>query len=279
MKINGIIISHPEKIMYPEAGITKARVAEYYNYIASYLLPYIKNRPLSLLQYPAGITKVGFFHKHAAKHYPSFIQRFDIPTAHHGNIEMIGLSSTQGLIYIAGQNTIELHMALACVNKIKTPDQIIIDLDPSDNDFEKIRQVALITKDVINKHNFACFVKTTGSRGLHIHIPLQPTHEFSVVKPIAKQLAQEIQELCPHLATLEMRKNKRDNRVFIDYLRNDFSATAVAPYSLRANKWAGVATPLHWDEVKNDKGLNAYKYNINNIAKRLESITNPWQDF
>lgn len=279
MDINGVEITHPEKILYPELKITKEQVAQYYNFIADYMMPYIKNRPLSLLQFPHGVSGEGFFHKHAASHYPDYIKRFDIPTSHHGIIEMIGVTNAKGLIYIAAQNTIELHIGLATVKKIKCPDQIILDLDPSDNDFGKVREVALITKQIIDEHDFPSYVKTSGSRGLHIHIPLTPKRDFKSIKPITKQLAQLIHEKIPDLTTIEMRKIKRGNKVFIDYLRNDFSATAIAPYSLRANKWAGVATPITWEEVAQDKKLVAYKYNIKNIRERVTKTPDPWADF
>jgi bifunctional non-homologous end joining protein LigD len=278
MEISGVDITHPEKILYPKLEITKEDVAQYYNFIADYMIPYIKNRPLSLLQFPHGISKEGFFHKHAAKHYPSYIKRFDVPTSHHGIIEMIGITDAKGLVYMSTQNTIEIHTGLATIKKIKYPDQIILDLDPSDNDFEKVREVALMTKQIIDSYNFPSYVKTTGSRGLHIHIPLKPQRDFATIKPITKQLAQLIHDALPDLTTIEMRKIKRGNKVFIDYLRNDFSATAIAPYSLRANEWAGIATPITWEEVAKDKKLVAYKYNINNIRERVTKTLNPWAE-
>lgn len=278
MEIVGVTITHPDKIMYPEAGITKGEVAEYYHYIAKHMLPLIKNRPLSLKHFPSGVAQDGFFHKHASQHYPKYIQRFAIPTAHHGVIDMIGVTSAAGLVYIAGQNTIEIHMSLARINNLRNPDQIIIDFDPSDDDFEKVRTLVLATKEILDAHGLDSFVKTTGSRGLHVHIPLKPKNDFATIKDTAKQLAAHIVSEYPKLATIEHRKNKRGKKVFIDYLRNDYSATAIAPYSLRANKWAGIATPISWAEVE-DKSLQPYTYNLQNIRQRLESTDDPWIDF
>jgi bifunctional non-homologous end joining protein LigD len=277
MEIAKVNIAHPEKILYPELAVDKAEVAAYYNFIAVHMLPYIKNRPLSLRQYPHGIDKPGFFHKHSANFYPRCIQRFIIPTSHHGDIEMVGVATAEGLVYLSVQNTIEFHMSLAHVNNIKKPDQIILDFDPSDDDFEKVRTLALQTKEILDQQGLISFVKTTGSRGLHVHIPLKPQKEYVQIKPIAKQLAEYLQQQCPDIATVEHRKIKRGNKVFIDYLRNDYSATAVAPYSLRANKWAGIATPVSWDEVR-DKKLQPYTYNIKNIQQRVKTA-NPWRDF
>jgi bifunctional non-homologous end joining protein LigD len=278
MLIEKVEISHPEKIMIPDLNVTKQEIAEYYAFIAENMLPYIKNRALSLKQYPAGISREGFFHKHAAEFYPEYIKRFTFPTPVHGNIEMVGVDSARGLVYLAGQNTIELHMALATMRTVNKPDQIIFDLDPSDNDFSKVRTVALIIKEILDQHKLKSLLKTTGSRGLHIHIPLKPKLEYDEVKPITKQLAAYVQEQCPEIATIEHRKAKRGTRVFIDYLRNDYTATAVAPYSLRANKWGGIATPISWDELKNNNDLTPYKYNIRNIEQRIKTTKNPWLD-
>jgi len=279
MEIDKVNISHPEKIMYPSLKITKADIAEYYSFIADWMIPRIKERPLSLKQYPGGIDGTGFFHKHAADFYPSFIKRFEFTTGHHGTFKMVGVKNAKGLVYLAAQNTIEIHMALAKMRKIRCPDQIILDFDPSEEDFSKVREVALIAKEILDQNNMHSFVKTTGSRGLHIHIPLKPKHDYATIKPITKQLAEHIHKQCPDLTTLEFYKKKRGNKIFIDYLRNDYVATAIAPYSLRPNKWAGIATPITWDEVRNDKKLLPYTYNIKNIRARVESVPDPWADF
>lgn len=277
MRIATVDITHPEKIMYPKLKVTKQDVAEYYAFIAKLMVPLIKNRPLSLKQYPDNIAHEGYFHKHVAAYYPEYIQRLDFPSNHHGTVVMVGITNAKGLVYLAGQNTIEFHMALATVKKINCPDQIILDLDPSDNDFAKVRKVALITRDILDAQGFQSFVKTSGSRGLHIHIPIQVKADYAQVKASVKQLAEYIQTQCPDLTTTEFRKNKRGNKIFLDYLRNDHSATAIAPYSLRANEWAGIATPISWDEVQNNKKLTPYIYNINNIRERIAATPNPWQ--
>ncbi len=279
MEVAKVQISHPEKIMYSGINVTKAEVAEYYNFISELMLPRIKDRPLSLKQYPGGIDKEGFFHKHAADFYPKYIKRFMFPTSHHGTVEMVGVMNASGLVYLAAQNTIEFHIALSTMKNIRCPDQMILDFDPSDDDFSKVRTLALLAKDILDQNGLHSFVKTTGSRGLHVHIPLKPKQEYEAVKDLAKQFAVHIQQQCPELATVEFRKNKRGTKVFIDYLRNDYSATAIAPYSLRPNKWAGIATPISWEELQTNKKLTPYTYNINNIRQRVKNTPNPWSDF
>ncbi len=140
-----------------------------------------------------------------------------------------------------------------------------------------MRALALLTRDMLAERNMECFVKTTGGRGVHVHIPIKKGKTYDLIKPIAKEFAEQLVMQAPDIATTEMRKNKRGNKVFIDYLRNDYGMTAVAPYSLRANQAAGVATPIHWDELKK-KALHAQSFTIHNIQKRINSFKDPWKD-
>jgi bifunctional non-homologous end joining protein LigD len=169
-------------------------------------------------------------------------------------------------------------MGLSRSEALEKPDQIIFDLDPSDDDFEKIRTTAFALKTLLDEQDIPSFVKTTGSRGLHIHIPLQVEKAFKEVKAIAEQIARELQKQNPELTTLEHRKDKRGNKVFIDYLRNEYGMTAIAPYSLRALKGAPVATPIDWDELK-IPSLGPQTYTLSNIFRRLGQKTDPWKDF
>lgn len=280
MEIAGVEIPHPDKILYPDANITKQNIAEYYALIAKFMLPHIKERPLTLKQYPEGINKPGFFHKHVPAYFPKSIPIYTIPMHKEGatKISMVGAKTPQDLVYLAGQNTIELHMGLSRIKHIDKPDQIILDFDPSDEDFEKVRKVALITKDILDSQKLESFVKTTGSRGVHIHIPFKPQQKYPEVKKIAKDLAVYINSQCPDLTTVELRKNKRSNKVFIDYLRNDYAMTAVAAYSLRPNKNAGIATPITWEEL-GKKSLQPQSFTIKNIQKRLKNFKDPWAKF
>lgn len=279
MDIAGITITHPDKILYPQAKITKADLAEYYAFIAEFMLPHIKNRPLSLKQFPTGITHPGFFHKHAAGFYPTHIPVFEVDTHKDGgHMQMVGVNTQRDLVYFAGQNAIEFHMPTSKIKSIEKPDQIILDFDPSDDDFEKVRTLALASRELLAAKKMQCFVKTTGGRGLHVHIPIKPEHTFEKIKPISKEIASYIQTQYPDIATIELRKNKRGNRVFIDYLRNDYAMTAVAAYSLRPNPAAGVATPIHWEELQR-KSLHAQSFTIKNIRKRMQNFDDPWADF
>lgn len=277
---SGIDISNPGKILFPKSGFSKEDVVDFYTRIADHLIPHIQGRAITLKRYTEGIGKKGFFNKHAPEYFPDFIERVSIPMHSEPGrkMEMITVDEVDDLIYLAGQDVIELHMSLSRVTDPDIPDQVIFDLDPSDDDFEKVRRAALALKELLDEKKIRSFVNTTGSRGVHIHIPIKPDHSFDEVKPVVKQLAEELHEKVPELTTLEHRKNKRGNKVFIDYLRNDHGMTAIAPYSLRAIEGAPVATPIDWDEL-NDPDLGPQSYTLENIFRRLGQKTDPWEDF
>ncbi|ETO92577.1 Putative DNA ligase-like protein Rv0938/MT0965 [Legionella longbeachae] len=280
MEIHEVEISHPDKILFSEDHFLKKDIAEYYCRIAPYILPWIEGRPITLKRYPDGIEHEGFFNKHVPDYFPDFIQRLQVPMETEGglNMNMVGVNEARDLVYLAGQNTIELHVALAKMQDVKKPDQIIFDLDPADNDFEKVRAVALELKDLLDFMEVSSFVKTSGSKGVHIHVPIKVCGSFKEIKIIARKLAEKLHERCLDLTTLEQRKKKRGRKVFIDYLRNDYAMTAVAPYSLRALRHAPIATPIEWEELA-DKALGPQSYHLKNIFRRLAKKQNSWKNF
>lgn len=280
MNAKEIDISHPDKVLFPNSGISKQDVAGYYEKIADHLLPPVRQRPLTFKAYPEGISEDGFFRKNAPGHFPDFIERIEVPIRRKegDSTLMASAGQTADLVYFAGQNVIEIHAGLSTADDLEKPDQIIFDLDPSDDDFEKVRDLALGLAEMLESIELTSFVKTSGSRGLHIHLPLKAEAPFSEVKRHAKGLSEKLVGKFPKLATLEKRKNKRGNKVFVDYLRNEFGQTAIAPFSLRAKKGAPVATPVRWDEVPAQK-LSPQGYNLKNLFRRLSRIKDPWADF
>lgn len=279
MKITGVDISHPDKQLYPDDRISKKEVVEYFYNIADYLLPFVKNRPISLKRYPDGINQEGFYNKHRPDYFPDFIEQLTVPTIQNNSeMNMVGIHSKKALVYLAGQNTLELHISLSTMSSIEKPDQIIFDLDPQDDDFEKVREAALALKKLFDEFALTTFVKTSGSRGLHIHLPIKAHYKFDKIKEISRKIAEKLHHRHPQITTLEQRKNKRGNKVFIDFLRNDYAMTAIAPYSLRAKKGAPIATPLEWEEL-NDRSLHPQSYHLKNIFQRLGKKENPWKNF
>lgn len=273
-------VSHPDKILFPDDGLTKEDVGGYYRRIASRMLPWIKGRPLSFLVFPRGIKADGFFSKNVPDHYPQFIERIEVPTRgkEKSTITMATADATRDLVYLAGQNVIEFHTSLSPGDQLEQPDQIIFDLDPSDEDFTKVRQVANRLHEILEKRGIPSFVKLTGSTGVHIHIPIKGGSSYEASKEAAHALAKRLHEDLPRLTTLDQRKEKRGDRVFIDYLRNEYGQTTIAPYSLRARPQAPVATPVRWDEL-NRGGLSSSSYTLANIFRRLSRIKDPWAAF
>ncbi|MEJ2004000.1 MAG: non-homologous end-joining DNA ligase [Cyclobacteriaceae bacterium] len=280
MKANNVEISHPDKILFPQQNITKKDVADYFERIAEYMLPYIEDRPITLKQFTEGIGKEGFFSKHAPDHFPDYIKRIMVPMHSESGKEMkmVTVDEAADLVYFAGQNTIEIHTGLSKSDDLEKPDQIIFDLDPSDNDFEKVWKAAFALKQLLDDHEITTFIKTTGSRGVHVHIPIKVDKNFPEVKKVAKQISQALTQKMPELTTMEHRKDKRGDKVFIDYLRNDYGMTVIAPYSLRALNNAPVAVPIDWDELK-DSSLGPQTYTLSNIFRRVSQKKDPWKNF
>lgn len=268
-------ITHPDKLLL--GSYTKNDLIEYYETISSYMIPYLKDHPLMMHRFPEGLHGESFYQKDASDYFPNWIKRVPIEKKD-GEYRAVVCQNTATLVYLANQGCITPHLWLSRIDKLSIPDRIIFDLDPSDEDFSKVRLIALALKKLLDSLGLESFVMTSGSRGLHIYIPLKRTAAFHTTKEFAHACAQKIILTHQEKATLELRKDKRDGKVFIDYLRNQQGATSVAPYSVRALIDAPVATPLYWHEVE-DKSLDPQKYTIANIFKRLSSIKDPWESF
>ncbi len=271
-----IKLDNPEKILFPDDGITKKDLATYYERVAPFMLPHVKGRPLTENRFPNGIKGESFFQKEAPAYYPSFIKRS--PQKKEGGITSYVLAdNAAALVYLASQACITLHPWLSREDKPDFPDMMVFDLDPSDTDFEAVRRTAFVIRELLEKLGAAAFVKTTGSKGVHVTVPLDRSTPYDEVRPFARSLAQYLTERDPEHITIEARKEKRGSRVFIDTLRNSYGQTAVAPYSVRAIPKAPVAAPLTWEELGNSR-TNAQSYNIANVMARLEKTGDPWRN-
>lgn len=262
MKIAGIEISHPDKIIYPKHKITKLDMVKYYEKVADDMLPYLKDRPLTLQRFPSGIKEDGFYQKSAGDYFPSFIKTVEIKTEDGSNTQVI-CNSKKSLIYLANQGTLSFHIWLAKKDKLDNPDKIVFDLDPTEKDFEKIKEAAVHVAHFLRKKSIDPKVMTTGQNGLHVWYNIRRTKTFDQVREEVKAMAQELEETYPKLLTTAVRKNKRDNKIFIDYLRNAYGQTSVCPYSLRPNESAGIATPISWEDLKSIKSADQFNLTDN----------------
>lgn len=259
--------THLEKIFWPSEKYTKGDFIEYYSSVAKYIVPYLKNRPITLHRYPRGIQNEGFFQKNLEDH-PSWIKTISIEhedkTVHYPLIPDI-----PSLLYLANYDSIDFHPFHSSISSLKHPDYLVLDLDPEKVDFSDVVETALVIHDILEKAKIKNFCKTSGGRGLHIYIPLDGSLDYDKTKDIARNIAQATLEQLPKLISLERMPAKRQGKVYVDFLRNSFGQTAVSVYSVRPLPHAPVSTPLEWKEVK--KGLSPLNFTIKSVPKRLAS--------
>lgn len=265
----GIEISHPDKVLFPKLGITKKDLVEYYAKMSEHILPYLKDRPLTLQRFPDGIKEEGFYQKNASDYFPGFIERIEIKTEDGVNHQVI-CNDKKTLVYLANQGVITLHIWLSRKDKLDYPDKIVFDLDPPQGSFEKVKEAAEILHAYLDQQDVESKLMTTGKNGLHVYYSIRRSKNFDAVRMEVRAEAVKLAEKHPKLLTTEVRKDKRQGRVFLDYLRNAYGQTSVCPYSLRPTEKAGVATPIEWDELS--KLESADQYNYQNIFRRLAQI-------
>jgi bifunctional non-homologous end joining protein LigD len=268
-----IEITHPNRVVFPQDGITKADLVDYYARVAEVMVPHIRDRPLSQHQFPNGIEGDSFWKKQIPAHFPEWIDRVKVDTEKGPQEQILG-NDAATLAYLANQNCITPHVWLSRADALDHPDQITFDLDPSGEDFSPVREGALALREILEGLGLVPFVKTTGSKGLHVTVPLDRKADFEEVRAFSRNVAGILAERQPDLTT-EVRKAKRRGRVFIDVGRNAYGQTAVPPYAVRARPGAPVAAPLEWKEVP---GLaSARRFTVGNVFRRLSRQGDPWQ--
>ena len=261
-------ITHPDKIYFPNDKVTKKMVAEYYQKIAPFILPYLKDRPESLKRNPNGINDEGFFHKDAGENAPEFVQSFAVYSeSSKKEIDYIICNDKATLAYLNNLGCIELNPWHSTIKNPDKPDYMIIDIDPSEkNTFEQVIEAANAFKKVLDKAGAKSFCKTSGASGLHIYVPMKKKYDYEEVKNFAHLLCMMVNETLPAFTTLERNLRKRGNKkIYLDYLQNRSGQTISSVYSLRPKNGATVSMPLHWKEVK--KGLTPQQFTIFNAAE------------
>jgi bifunctional non-homologous end joining protein LigD len=269
-------ITHPDKLIFPESGITKAEFVDYYRQIAGVMVPHIQDRPLVMHRFRDSIHSAGFYQQKIPGGAPEWVHTATVKKAG-GTVTHPVADDAASLVYLANQDCITLHAWLSRADQPNNPDQMIFDLDPPGEDFEPVRRGARFLKSILDEIGLTAYLKTTGSHGLHIVIPLDRKDNFDSVREFANGIAAAMTREEPEQYTTEQRKEKRRDRLFIDTLRNAYAHTAVAPYSVRAVEGAPVAAPLEWTEL-DDADLTARKYNIRSVLKRIKENGDPWKD-
>ncbi len=279
MKIGGhkIEISNEDKVFFPKAKITKGDVIDYFRRVTRVMLPYVRERPLAMHRHPDGIKGEGFFQKDVPDYFPGWIKRVSTPRKEGGKIDNVVCNNAATLVYLANQACITPHLWLSRRDKLDYPDQLIFDLDPPKKQFALVRFAAKALHEFFDDLGLRSFVKTTGSRGLHIIVPLDRKQDFDSVRQFAQDVARVLAHRHPKRLTVEPRKDKRRGRLFLDTARNSYAQYAVAPYAVRAIEGAPIATPVTWNEVGDTK-LDAQSFSMKNIFQRLNRKSDPWKN-
>jgi bifunctional non-homologous end joining protein LigD len=268
-----IKLSHLDKELFPETGVTKGDLIEHYRAVADRMLPHLHDRPLAMSRYPDGIDAESFFQQAAPPHTPSWIRQATVPKGN-GEISHLLCQDEQTLVYLANQAAVTLHTWLSRVDRPGHPDQVLFDLDPP-HDFADAVHAALALRELLDELGLPSMVKTTGGRGLHVTVPLVRRYEADELRNFARNVCSVLVSREPDRFTDEMRKDQRDGRLLLDVSRNGYAQLAVAPYTVRANPNARVATPLDWRELE-DASLTPDRFCLREMPKRLEE-PDPWR--
>ncbi|HJU51466.1 MAG TPA: non-homologous end-joining DNA ligase [Acidimicrobiia bacterium] len=244
-----VVVSHPEKVLFPDSGVTKGEVADYYHRVADVMLPHLIDRPLTIQRFPQGIQKQGFMQKHAGKGFPDYIDRIEL-AKQDGTVKYPVVRDEKGLAYLANQNTITFHIPGFRASHLEHPDRMVFDLDPSEGDLDGVRYSARATAEFLGALDVPTWLMTSGSKGFHLVTDLQPTISFDEMGRFAQAVATLLAESHPSRMTVEFLKKERKGRVFVDWMRNHFGPTAVCPYSLRPRPGAPIAMPIDWSDLE-----------------------------
>jgi bifunctional non-homologous end joining protein LigD len=274
-------LSKPDKVLIPAAdgheAVTKANVFDYAERIADRMLPFIADRPAVLQRFPDGVQGEGWYQKHVPKHFPDWLTTVELPKRG-GTVRHVVIDSVEALQYVVNQGTISIHILGGTVSAPDVPAELLIDLDPSIDDPAQVVEATAAVRELLDELGCTGFVKTSGSRGIHVHLPLRGDTRFDAVRALSNRLAQVLAERRPDLLTVEFAKEDRGDRLFVDVLRNAPAQHAVAPYTLRPRPGAPVAVPLRWDEV--DAGWRPQSTPLASLFRRLGALSaDPWDGF
>jgi bifunctional non-homologous end joining protein LigD len=280
LTVSGISIdlSHTDKVFFTDPEITKGDLVSYYRDMADRMLPYLRDRPLVMARYPDGLTGQRIFQKNVPPYFPAWVTRTEVKKQD-GSLQQVVCDKAATLVYLANQACVEMHVFLSRIGTLDRPDQLVFDLDPPDDQhFGEVRRLALQLRDLLEGElGLTAFVKTTGGKGLHVHVPLAGRDDFDTARRFARQVSEVLAAREPDLLTTQQRRGGRGDRVYSDIMRNSYAQTVAAPYSVRARPGAPVATPLAWDELE-DPDLTPLRFTLRTVGDRLDRLgtSDPW---
>ena len=271
------MITHPEKILFPADGITKGELASYYEMIAPVMLPHLRRRPITMERYHRGIAAPGFFQKDVSKGFPEWLERVEVPK-HGGTVHHPIANDTRSLLWLANQNSITIHVWPSRTPNLYNPDICIFDFDPSrDDELEPLRTAALNLRDLLTELGLPSWIKTSGSKGFHIAVPLDGKSDFGEVARFAHVVGKVLVKRDPENLTQEFSKVDRGGRILVDTGRNGYSATFAATYTVRAKPGAPVSAPVTWEELERGE-VGPRTFTLRTMAQRVAEVGDLWAD-
>ena len=269
-----MVITHPDKVLFPDDGITKGELAAYYERIAPLILPHIVQRPVTMERFPGGIGQKGFLQKDVVKGFPEWLQRVEVPKKD-GTVHYPIVTDTQSLLWLVNQNSITPHVWISRAPELLRPDICVFDLDPSVDDASMLRDAAVSLRDLLEEIGLPSWVKTSGSKGFHIAVPLDGKTDMDDVARFAHTVGTVLVKRDPKNLTQEFHKVDRGRRILIDTGRNGWSATHAAVYAVRARPGAPVSAPCTWEEIESGT-VGPRSLTLRNMADRIESVGDLW---
>jgi len=268
------LITHPEKVLFPDDGITKGELASYYEAVSSVMLPHIRSRPITMERYPNGIRAEGFMQKDVSKGFPDWLERVEVPKKN-GTVHHPIITSMRSLLWLANQNCITPHVWTSRAPRLMNPDICVFDLDPSIDDSGMLRAAALGLRSLLDELGLPSWVKTSGSKGFHIAVPLDGKSTFGEAYRFAHVVAMVLIKRDPENLTLEFSKADRGRRILVDTGRNGYSATFAANYAVRAKPGAPVSAPCTWEEIERGE-VGPQSFTLRNMSERLAAVGDLW---
>jgi bifunctional non-homologous end joining protein LigD len=270
------MITHPDKVLFPADGITKGDLAAYYEAIAPIMLPHVRNRPLTMERYPAGIGGTGFWQKDVSKGFPSWLKRVRVRKKD-GWLHYPLITDLRSLLWVTNQNTITQHVWTSRVPRVSYPDVCVFDLDPSVDDAQAVRKAALDLRDLLDEIGLTTWVKTSGSKGFHIVVPIDGKTSIGAVVRFAGAVGRLFVSRAPDELTQEFSKADRGGRIYVDIGRNSPGATFAAAYTVRARPGAPVSAPCTWAEIERGR-VHPQTFTVRNMRARIDDVGDLWAD-
>lgn len=272
----GIEPSNLDKVFWPDTGLTKGDLIAYFEAVAPFVLPALKDRPLTVIRYPDGIEGFSFYQKNTPKYAPSWVSTIGLRAeSADRTVNYVVCNSKRTLLWLANQAAIELHPWLSRRDRLDRPDHLVLDLDPPAGAFDLAVEVAFLTREVLDESGLESAIKTSGAKGLHLYVPLRRRHNYELVRRAAVRIAERIVERSPDLATMEFKRASRGDRLYVDVGRNAPGAHIVAPFSPRARPGATVSFPVEWKKLNR---IRPDDFTIRDVPRRLDRDGDRWAE-